>query len=234
MKLTRVTFTGIDKWTDLQRLSSLSQKYPYAEFGLLVSKDWKENGPRFPDPAIIWEIAKCWSHQPIPLSCHLCGQLAMQAAHGDFSFVESLTAKELFSIFERIQLNVKADDLLDVLRRLPDTGKEIIVKMKSTAICEKFLQGGSPKGMSYLLDASGGRGIGTTIEILNAPGIHVGYAGGIGPENIEEKLRFLLDYPTDDEFWIDMETRVRSEDKFDLDKVEQVLIVCDSLIKNYQ
>jgi hypothetical protein len=47
------------------------------------------------------------------------------------------------------------------------------------------------------------------------------------------KLRTLLEYPSDEMFWIDMETRVRTEDWFDLDKVEQVLEICDCLIKEY-
>lgn len=48
MILTKVTFTGIDERTDLKRVKQLQKKYPFAEFGVLLSYDWKENGQRFP------------------------------------------------------------------------------------------------------------------------------------------------------------------------------------------
>ena len=98
MKLSKITFTGIDDYTEMKRVESLSKEYPYAEFGLLVSKDWLENGTRFPDPEIIWDLAKMWSNHPVPLSCHLCGSLAKEAAYGDFSNVFSLVPAELFRI----------------------------------------------------------------------------------------------------------------------------------------
>lgn len=56
MKLTKVTFTGIDEKTNLERLSKLQKEYPFAEFGILVSYDWKENGNRFPDPRILGNL----------------------------------------------------------------------------------------------------------------------------------------------------------------------------------
>lgn len=95
------------------------------------------------------------------------------------------------------------------------------------------MAGQRPRFASYLLDASCGAGIDTPIEIVTSPGVHIGYAGGIGPDNVEGKLRTLLEHPTDDKFWIDMETRVRTEDWFDLDKVEQVLEICAYLNKEY-
>lgn len=234
MKLTRVTFTGIDEWTDLQRLSRLSQQYPYAEFGLLVSKNWTHNGPRFPNPAIIWKLANLWGQQPLSLACHLCGDLAIDAAHGDWSydtFAEAMNEPGLIIIFERVQLNIDSKPFFDELHRFQKGRFEIIVQMQNDTLCRQFIEGGSPEGMSYLIDSSGGRGIDTPIEVVDAPDIHIGYAGGIGPENVEEKLRYLLQYPSEGKFWIDMESRVRTADRFDLDKVEEVLRICDTVIK---
>lgn len=231
MKLTRVTFTGIDLWTDLQCLASISQQYPYAEFGLLMSKDWQENGPRFPNPDIVWKLANIWSSQPFHLSLHLCGEFAIAAAKGDYSFLYTMIAPNLFSIFERVQLNLDSKPLFDILHRIPKSDKEVIVQMRTAVLCKQFLDGGNPEGMSYLIDYSGGRGIESPLEVVNVPGVHVGYAGGIGPGNVGQKLRGLLTYPSDGEFWIDMETRVRTDEKFDLDKVEQVLKICDHILK---
>lgn len=74
---------------------------------------------------------------------------------------------------------------------------------------------------SVLFDPSGGRGI----EAFRWPsppiGCHLGYAGGIKPDQIVDTLKEIgvVDSP----FWIDMESGVRTDDKFDLAKVRQVL-----------
>ena len=120
------------------------------------------------------------------------------------------------------------------LHPLPYMG-EVIVQMHTPELCEQFLNGERPSFMSYLLDASGGAGIDTPIRIVTAKNTHIGYAGGIGPENVESKLRTLLEYDSKEKFWIDMETRVRTKDEWlDLDKVEQVLDICDAVMKEYQ
>lgn len=84
---------------------------------------------------------------------------------------------------------------------------------------------------SALLDASGGTGKNTTIDVFDSQ-YKVGYAGDISPENVENKLSVLLESPYVDKFWIDMESGVRTDDLFALDKVEDVLKKCYKLL-NY-
>ena len=84
---------------------------------------------------------------------------------------------------------------------------------------------------SALLDASGGRGINTGIDILHTSK-KIGYAGGFNPDNVEEKLSYLLEN-VDGPFWIDMESGVRTDDWFDLNKVIKVMEICDPLIKKH-
>ena len=94
-----------------------------------------------------------------------------------------------------------------------------------------FLNSKDSEHISVLLDASGGQGINTDIEILNLPN-KVGYAGGINPDNVADKLTYLLDNCTSP-FWIDMESGVRTNDWFDVEKVKQVLRICDNIIKKH-
>jgi phosphoribosylanthranilate isomerase len=55
-------------------------------------------------------------------------------------------------------------------------------------------------------------------------GVHCGYAGGIGPENVIEILKKIGDVAGETPFWIDMESRVRDDqDRFDITKAESVL-----------
>lgn len=54
--LKHITFTGVDSKTDIAALQELQRKYPLAEFGVLTSYKWFENGNRYPDPAFIEEL----------------------------------------------------------------------------------------------------------------------------------------------------------------------------------
>ncbi len=230
MKLTKVTFTGFDERTDVKRLVQLQKKYPFVEFGVLLSYDWQENGNRFLDPLILSVLRG----RGLNLSAHFCGQAAIDVAVGKKFKMEKLLGNNS-RIFRRCQLNLNAERLFSELRRLAPIPyfDEVIIQMHTPELCQQFLNGQRPPFASYLLDASCGCGIDTPIQIITSPGVHIGYAGGIGPDNVAEKLRTLLEYPSDEMFWIDMETRVRTEDWFDLDKVEQVLEICDCLIKEY-
>ncbi len=230
MKLTKVTFTGVDERTDVKRLVRLQKKYPFVEFGVLLSYDWHENGNRFLDPIILPILRD----RGLNLSAHFCGQAAIDVAAGKKFKMEGLLGNNA-RIFRRCQLNLRADRYLSELRRLAPIPyiDEVIIQMHTPELCQQFLGGQRPRFASYLLDSSCGRGIDTPIKLITYPGVHIGYAGGIGPDNVAEKLRTLLEYPSDENFWIDMETRVRTEDWFDLDKVEQVLDICDCLIKEY-
>ena len=49
---------------------------------------------------------------------------------------------------------------------------------------------------------------------------HLGFAGGIGPDNVLDVIR---DIGPRDPYWIDMESGVRTDDKLDLAKVRRVL-----------
>lgn len=233
MKLTHITFTGIDTKTDLQRVERLNKKYPYAEFGVLISMDWFFNGNRFPNPEIFFELEK----YNINLSAHMCGSIARDAVKGNFSGVVLLNPSKKYDMFRRYQLNVDAEGKFSDLRNLRLSAlsvDEVIIQMKRPDCCRHFTESGDiPDKMSFLLDASGGTGKDTPIQIITHPDVHIGYAGGIGPDNVESKLKTLLSYPSDDHFWIDMESRIRTNDWLDLDKVERVLDICDPLIREY-
>ena len=230
MILTKVTFTGIDERTDMRRVKELQRRYPFAEFGILLSYDWKENGRRFPDPEILSRLDKTG----LSLSAHFCGQAATDIVIGKRFMVREL-CRPYLRLFRRCQLNLRANGLFSNLRKLPPIPyiNEVIVQMHTPELCEQFLTGERPRHLAFLLDASGGAGIDTPIRILTSPGAHIGYAGGIGPDNVEGKLRTLLEYDSKEKFWIDMETRVRTEEWLDLDKVEQVLVICERLLKEY-
>jgi hypothetical protein len=76
-----------------------------------------------------------------------------------------------------------------------------------------------------LFDSSGGAGALPPTWPTAWPGIVCGYAGGLGPDSIDEQLPRIRAASNGERFWIDMERRVRSQDDsvFALAKVETVL-----------
>ena len=86
--------------------------------------------------------------------------------------------------------------------------------------------------MSILLDASGGLGIDTGIKLWPDWFYKVGYAGGMNADNVGDKLAYLIENARHP-FWIDMESGVRTDDWFDIDKVLKVLKVCDEVLALY-
>ena len=81
----------------------------------------------------------------------------------------------------------------------------------------------SGEHIAILLDKSGGLGIDTPIGFPPyAHRVHVGFAGGINPDNVIDKMNIITTSSLVGKFWIDMESGVRTDDRFDLDKVEDV------------
>lgn len=234
MKLRHITFTGIDDHTDLDRLQDIQLRYPIAEFGVLTSYHWDENGSRYLNPRTISFLQQ----RGLNLSLHICGQAAIDAATSHWGRINDLTCGQLH-LFRRAQLNLatRCDKPRCVL---PSVHREIIIQQRSDdiALFNKSHSVAPYSAMSLLIDDSGGQGIDTPLKLLPLmPGpIKVGYAGGFTPSNAAEKLAYIMaNYETCPYglYWIDMESGVRTNDWLDLDKVEQVLDSCQQVYQAY-
>lgn len=242
MELKHITFTGIDAKTDIKALREIQERYPIVEFGVLTSYHWFENGNRYLDPKVIYDTLR---GERLHLALHVCGQAAHDAAIGRWDLIERLTWNNL-DLFDRVQLNIanRTDNPDALSKRAKIVGQEIIIQQRNrddmdlyTATFEKFLykKDRYNRTFSVLLDASGGQGIDTPIEVappFSAP--QVGYAGGINPDNVADKLAFLMENVQTGDFWIDMESGVRTDDWFDIDKVRRVLEICEPIINKYK
>ena len=233
MKLKYVTFTGIDNWTNLDALERLQEQYPYAEFGVLASYHYGENGPRFPEPHVFDAL----KGRKLNLSLHLCGKLALYSVATNFDAAIKFLGEEHFNMFKRVQLNMHIKQVeQEQLAALTLKGnlEQIIIQMHTPQLCRQYFADGYHNDcLGYLLDSSAGAGVDTPIDIVTQQGVDVGYAGGMGVSNVWSKLKTLLQHESNDVFWIDMETRVRTNEILDLELVRQVLALCDVLIKQY-
>lgn len=234
-KITNITFTGLDARTDVKLLEQIQKEYPIAEFGVLMSKNWGHNGNRYPAP----EIINNFLGLGLNLSAHLCGQLAKNAYKGFFEPTMNIYPAFSYPDFKRTQLNVSPyEDLYMLAGTLKlKTDKEIIIQQKSptmmyTKAFNEFMVQNPHNEVTLLVDPSGGRGIDEGLDLI-ATDYKTGYAGGINEDNVEEKLRTLLALDTIGPFWIDMESGVRTNDWFDLDKVVRILEKCQNILKEY-
>lgn len=227
MNLKTVTITGVDDKTNLCSLKALSQDYPFVEWGILFSATRTGIEPRYPTLNTMHHI----NNLDLNLSVHLCGSLARDAvANTGYPFQ---AAMQFVSNAKRIQINLGKDidkyaDLQNIL--LPQAvlmGVQCIMQVYS--FDSPAVVPGITDRVVYLHDASGGRGI---VGEFQKPidEFLVGFAGGITPYNFSTKIEQIIKLDFQNDFWIDMESGVRTDDYLDLDKVEQIL----KLAKCYQ
>lgn len=244
MKIKYVTLTGADDNTNIDSLLEISSRFPFVEWGILFSRS-KSGVARYPGEDWVRELVDKGA-EVANFSAHLCGGYVTDAFKGMITFLMDEGMEETFG---RIQLNCYKEKLHraflneNLWRAIDRTDKPVILGGNYTEDIREIV---SPSfliihNISPLFDASGGHGnlprewskpflskLGTSI--------YCGYAGGLGPENVEEEVVSIekavgsgrgvsMDHGTTDEVnvWIDMETKVRTGENFDLKKCEVVL-----------
>lgn len=211
----RVTISGADESVHPAYLVELGTDFPGVEWGILSSKK-RAGTPRYPGREWMSTMRGMFSaarHSSVAL--HLCGQDARDLMDGT-------RAEWLRNVspFRRVQINgwqsSARHGLVGVQRHC-----ELILQCTSADRLPALALDAMTLGnTSILFDPSGGRGVSTTEWPEPPVGVRMGYAGGIGPDNVTAVLEALGDRPG---AWIDMESGVRTDDKFDIGKVLKVL-----------
>lgn len=204
----KVTITGADDQTDPKDLADLSVRFPFVEWGILFS--WKRMGTeRYPSRVWRDRLRTIWNAYPeVTLAAHLCGDMAGVVMGGEMAFAEGG--------FRRVQINGFDPEKARRMQR----GVYILQARTAQGVVEANAFAMARSGCCILYDVSGGRGVSPESWALPPTRAAVGYAGGIGPDNVTDVLRALESVtPT----WIDMESNVRTDDCLDLAKVTSVL-----------
>ena len=68
-EICHIAFTGVDARTDIRQLQKLQNDYSLAEFGILTSYHWQENGNRYLNPAFLMAFRVI----RFKLALHVCG-----------------------------------------------------------------------------------------------------------------------------------------------------------------
>ena len=189
-----LTITGIDSKTIIADLPQ------GPEYGVLYTGT-PEGRNRYPSRRAVNRILRDLEDAGHPAALHICGN------------------------FARVQLMEYAiPDLTHLVGRIQVNGR--IVPGQLASICDVYsdhtiitqhnegvlgLLGVKATNHSILVDGSGGKGI--LPQNWIAPKIKkpIGFAGGLGPDNIIENLNKIMKVARKG-WWIDMEAKVRTDD----------------------
>lgn len=222
-----VTITGADDAVDPHQLAHLSRFYRFVEWGVLFSEK-RRGSPRYPSLRWVRTLEDLAQDRRLFLSMHLCGSEARIATARPTEFWPG-------SAWRRVQINgYEPGTANEKWRRSRfdlgggHDGFRWILQARSEQTIDAVWTDALAADAYVLYDPSGGAGKGPTSWPEMPDGS--GFAGGIGPDNVEEVLRSILTRPPRNSnnaqlrsVWIDMESGVRTDDKLDLDKVRAVL-----------
>jgi hypothetical protein len=201
-----ITFTGIDRADLLPGMLALSARYPI-EWGVLLDAA-QEGAPLFP-PATVRRVLQ---GAALRLSAHICGGAARAIVEGGDPALD-LTG------FSRVQINHA---------RAGSSDSEIFNSARFAARhgvrAALQCQGEFPSDLrvDWLYDVSFGTGVRpTSWPAVDARLPFCGYSGGLGPDTVRETLPKFPIAPGA-AYWIDMESGVRTDGRFDLAKCEAV------------
>lgn len=243
--LDRVTVTGADDNTSILGMRALSEQYPFVEWGILASPA-RVGSERFPSHVWMQALADDMLHRPgvLRTSLHLCGGYVRDLLGRG---VNPAVHVPVWRVTSRVQLNFHAEPhtlqtVAFCQALLAYNYREFIFQIDgvNNQVFAEALATPTVKAVP-LFDTSGGAGLVperwppatfTTSQPWSqsppAPAARVyhGYAGGLGPGTIAHELPRIEAAAAGARIWIDMEGRVRTAGRFDLEKVAQVLEYC--------
>ena len=229
MKICTVTITGADDSVDPKDMAKLSHNYPFVEWSILLAP-CDEGCARYPSRKWTDRLIEC--SNDLRLAGHLCGTWASDTLHGKLSFRQD--RKKLWSVIKRLTINFKCfpaantTGFLDSLALIHD--KQIILQIDT--INDDMYTMAKENGLIVYPQYNSSQGSGVLPSGWPNPldDVYCGYAGGLGPDNLERELKRIAGQIGDRKIWIDMETRVRTGKFLDLRKVEECLQIAEDYV----
>ncbi len=227
MRLNRVTMTGADDSVKQRDLADLSEEFPFVEWGILLSAS-SAGGARFPSLGWLMDLARA---PRMNLSFHVCGRWVREICGGNWTPLFTNIGPGL-DLGRRIQLNFHSYEHLlapgfieAAKKRCQKHDWQVI--FQCDGVNDHLVSSAYDAGLDAvpLYDKSGGVGVVPCKWPSAMRGIYSGYAGGLGPNNLATELPAIAKAAGEGQFWIDMETKVRSQDNraFDLAAVRRCL-----------
>ena len=206
---TFIAFTGVDSADCLSGMMDLARHYPI-EWGVLVDDD-KVDDILFANPDV---RARLLETPGLLYAAHVCGEQARLIANHPHDVTVDL------SRFQRVQVNhsfsgSSAEQVENTVRfgRMKRVRTMLQCLVDFPADCR----------LDWLYDTSFGTGKSPDRwpSLPDAQGPLCGYSGGIRAENVRDILGAIA-APVGSQYFIDMESGVRTDGQFDLGKCEAV------------
>lgn len=230
-----VTVTGADDSTAFSDIQETAQRFPFVEFGILVSRN-HSGANRFPSQNWLTVLAHSGLHETVNFSCHFCGEYVRMFAAGKNPL--DVLRQEVPAIpqglFKRIQINTHGyktyGDFFPPRECVEDLESQgVTVILQHDDANSNFIEYIATRcaNVVALCDLSHGAGVlpdaWPSADVFPCP---VGYAGGLSPDNVAAQIEAILAAGGGKTgMWIDAETMLRSNGDvlFDFDKVEAFL-----------
>lgn len=218
--LTTITITGADERTDLEALGRLATDHQRVEVGLLYTAT-PEGRPRY--PGLPW-LLRAVDALRGRCAVHVCGRAARrQLLAGELDRLTGGAA--------RIQINgLIDDDELDRLSSFFSFRYQDFITQHNDAN-KRHARGTHPRHC-LLVDGSGGRGLSPEEWRCPESTKAVGFAGGLGPDNLAAELP-RIEAVAPERSWVDMEGKLRVNDWFDLGLARECAQVFDGFIAGH-
>lgn len=203
-----ISFTGADSDDLIPGMQSLSEKYP-VEWGILVDED-QAGETLFPSGETLRAIKAA---SGLKLAAHVCGKQARLIVNEPQKATISLAG------FQRLQVNHGFEGSSpDQVENAVWFGRQNGVRTMLQTISEFP----SDLRLDWLYDVSFGTGKspGKWPALPEQPPL-CGYSGGIHPANVKDVLK-AISAPAGAQYWIDMESGIRTDAAFDLLKCEEI------------
>ncbi len=202
-----IAFTGVDRIETLPSMVALSARYPI-EWGLLLDTA-QEDKPLFPDAQVRHAVRAAG----LRLAAHVCGEAAKGiAGQPGFGGLD-------IGGFQRVQVNHGFEGSSPAqIANVSAYGKRMGVRTMLQTLGE-FPD--DPR-VDWLFDVSFGTGVKpSSWPALPADSVFCGYSGGIAPDTAAQVVQAIGAMPGA-LYWIDMESRIRTDGWLDLAKCEAV------------
>lgn len=229
--LSLISFVGIDEQTNLDDILQMTSVVP-CEFSVLFS-DSKSvaNYTRYPSHRFCKDFLEWGDAKDVITSLHLCGSVIERYLKQDKDVMDLCVGAS------RIQLNLNihsfpgsyeklTSGLIDIMKT--HNHKIVLQQNKTKANFNlsflKTLSSSLYANVNLLHDGSGG--FGREITKVEPPSAYhfTGYAGGIKPENVARIVNLIESINSaGKEYYIDMESGVRTDNVFSVEKCQQVI-----------
>lgn len=202
-----ITLTGIDERTPTWAMADLSRMG--AELGFLYTAT-PEGRNRYPSRSWMFSVI------PIGAKCalHICGTKAREE-------LKASKLSEIVGLVQRIQVNgsLSINEVEDICA-LYYTHTIITQHNERNGHLLRDVQA---ENHAVLIDASGGRGISPASWPQIATWKPVGFAGGLGPDNLATETP-RIEAVAKAGAWVDMEGKLRVNDWFSVERAKAAIV----------